>query len=159
MSDLPDPTTDLSSISITELCAHIRGCLFTICLGEKELRSIGIWGSEPQPSPLSKAISCRMALSRACMCDQAWEDRVNDWFDLHYLDTIMLIRNMDAQECVRAVDLWVQSRDGKALPALVWALCSDNRIEVSTHGIRLIQEAVSISRDLLIEERSSQEVT
>ena len=157
MNDHRDPKVELSSNSITAICPHIRGSIFTLCLGERELRSIGIWGVQPDLAPLSPEICCRMMLSKACMCDPAWEERVNDWFDLHYLDTIMLIRNMDESECSRAVDLWIESRDGEALPALTWALCSDQRGEISQHGTRLIQEAVSISRDLLVNETSAQE--
>ncbi len=92
-----------------------------------------------------------MMLNKACISDPDWEDRVNDWFDLHYLDTVMLVRTMSSTECARTVDLWVDNPDGEALPALAWALCSDLRREVIEQGTRLIQEAVSVSRRLLVE--------
>jgi len=96
-------------------------------------------------------------LCKACAVDVAWEEHINDWLDLHYLDTVMLVRIMSPAECRRTVELWVEEPDGKALPALSWALCSDKRREVYAQGVRLIQEAVSVSRRLLVEVNEAQE--
>jgi hypothetical protein len=98
-------------------------------------------------------------LNRACAVDVEWEERVNDWFDLNYLDTVLLVRIMSPAECKRTVELWVETHDGKALPALSWALCSDKRKEVYAQGIRLIQEAVSASRKLLVETNEERATT
>ena len=158
MTKQPEPNRpELGSVSIGELCPHIRGSLFTVCLGEKQLRSIGMWDNAGHPCDISQEIWCRIMLGKACAVDVTWEERVNDWFDLHYLDTVILVRTMSSRECKRTVELWVESPDGKALPALSWALCSDKRGDVYGQGIRLIQEAVSVSRRILVESNEAQE--
>ena len=139
------------SRSIQDLCCITKATLFTACLTEADLQSLRVWQDRQSPLGFSPAVWCRAILHKTCHRDPAMARRVTDLLDLQYLDTVLLVRYMQADELEEWVGLWLAKPDGTTLPGLLWALCTDNREEIHKLGSRLCHEAITVSMRALID--------
>lgn len=131
----------MHSRPLQSICCLTQAALFNFCLSESDLEHLGAWDAQPNPHGFSPALWSRALLHRRCSADDALARRVADRLDLAHIETVMLIRVMDADAARGLVDLWVERPCGAVLPGLLWALCSDARGPLSALGTRLGHEA------------------
>ncbi|MEM6673063.1 MAG: hypothetical protein AAF726_09475 [Planctomycetota bacterium] len=141
----------MQSRSFQTLSRSLQRCVLRVCLSEDDLRDLGCWDEERRSQTLSQAVLHRTCLQRACREDAKLAQRVTDRLDLMYLDTLVLIASMDSIELERMVTCWVEDPDGRALPALLWALLSDGRNRAHALGLRLRHEAEAIALDSFVQ--------
>lgn len=139
-----------NSRSIQDLCCITQSTLLNACLSEADLRSLGTWDDRPNRLGFSPAVWCRAFLHKECQRDPRSARRLSDFLDLQYLDTVILVRNMNEGDLEEVVNLWVECPDGRALPGLLWALNTDPRDEVHELGTRLCHESVTAAFRVLI---------
>ncbi|MFT7668147.1 MAG: hypothetical protein ACI8X5_000834 [Planctomycetota bacterium] len=140
----------MGSRELQNLCCITQVTLFNVCLSEDDLRDLEVWHDHPNRSGFSPSVWCRALLHKACQGDPASARRVTDRLDLRYLDTLVLVREMDLDELERTVALWLARPEGAALPGLLWSLCTDPRPEGHALGNRLCHEAVVLACGALV---------
>ncbi len=142
----------MDSRRIQGLCCIARAALFNVCIADSDLRSLGVQGpGRPAGSGPSSTVHCRAFLLKVCLQDPSWAQRVTDLLDVQFMDTVAQVREMEEAAVEEAVDLWIGCPDGKALPGLLWALCTDDRPEVQGLGVRMCHEAVAVACRQLVE--------
>lgn len=135
----------MDSRSVQDLCCVTQATLFNVCLSENDLRKLGAWTVCPSSLGFSPAVWCRASLHKACRCDASVAQRVTDLLDLAHMDSVIMVRGLHEEQLAEAVSRWLEQPDGRALPGLLWALCTDARPEVHVLGIRLCHEAVTFA--------------
>ena len=123
-------------------CATLSA-LFNLCLTDEDLSTLGVWREERNGLGYTPRVWCRALLHKICRREAAIGRRVADLLDLRHLDTVDLVRAMEAAEVEQCLDLWLEDLDGRVLPGLVWALCTDARRRVQALGSRLCNEALA----------------
>lgn len=139
-----------NSRSIQDLCCITQSTLLNACLSEADLRGLGTWDDRPNRLGFSPGVWCRAFLHKECQRDPRSARRLSDSLDLQYLDTVILVRDMNEGDLEEVVNMWVERPDGRALPGLLWALNTDPRDEVHELGTRLCHEAVTAAFRVLI---------
>jgi hypothetical protein len=133
-----------------------QATIFNVCLSDSDLRDLDAWEEAPNRLGFSPAVWSRACLHKRTQQDAELASRVADRLDLHFVDTILLIRCMELEGLTELVDLWVRGRQGAALPGLLWALCTDARPEVYSLGGRLCHEASRVALDSLVNSTGSE---
>jgi hypothetical protein len=134
-----------TSRSFQDLCCLTQASLLHVCLTERDLGDLGIQLDLPLQNGFSPAVRCRAHLHKACQRDPATARRLADRLDLSHLDTILLVRSMRDEELEQWVAQWIERPDGRVLPGLLWALCTDPRGRVHALGARLCHESTAVA--------------
>ncbi|GJM22400.1 MAG: hypothetical protein DHS20C15_23150 [Planctomycetota bacterium] len=136
-----------------DLCCVARATLFNLCVSDADLLELGVWDESPHASGYSPGVRCRAELHARTQSDEALNRRVRDRLDLQYLDTLMVVRGMDDRCLTETVDSFLEDpeHDPRALPALLYALCTDDRSEVRALGVQLSHEAITMACRELVE--------
>lgn len=137
----PARPVTMYSRPLSEIGCLTQAALFNFCLSEGDLRQLGAWSEAPCAQHYSPDLRSRARLHKLCCSDPEVAQHVTDLLDLQYLDTVVIVRAMETEQLVGMVDLCVRRPCGAALPALLWALCSDGREAVHSLGARLGHEA------------------
>lgn len=130
-----------------ELCCVARATLMNLCVSDDDLLELGVWDEAPHASGYSAAVRGRAALHGLTRSDPELARRLHDRLDLAYLDTVMTVRALDDAQLGETVDAFVErpDADGRALPALLWALCTDDRVNARSLGVQLCHEALTLA--------------
>lgn len=147
----------MGSRTLQDLCCLTQATLFNVCLSEADLKELGAWHPGPNRPGFSPAVWSRAALHKECRKSSDAAARLTDHLDLRYLDTVMLIRGMEQPELERIVQLWIERPDGRALPGLLWSLCTDPRPQVHALGSRFCHEATAAACSALVKSGASEE--
>ena len=137
-------------MTIRDLCCHEASAIFSFCIDNQELLELGL--STPAGHATHVGHLRAIGLLRSlCRDQEAVSTRLTDLLDLKYLDTILIVREMDRKQIDRIAQTWSQAPRGEALPGLIWALCSDERMAIRQAGLRLATEATWLGCQRLIE--------
>ncbi len=89
-------------------------------------------------------------LRRLCREREGPSQCLGDLLDMRFLNTVLVVREMDEESVLELRDRWIDEPCGEALPALIWALCTDPRWVVKKAGYELSLEADWIGRNRLM---------
>ena len=140
----------MSSRTLQDLACLTQATLFNVCLSEDDLRELDAWRPEPNRAGFSPGVWSRAALHKACRQDDEVARKLTDHLDLRFLDTVILIRGMELHEIERIAELWTQRPEGRALPGLLWSLCTDPRPEVHALGSRFCHEVTAAATQAFV---------
>ena len=141
-------------MSIRNLCCQEASAIFSFCIDAKELIELGLSTPEGNTTHLSR-LRALTFLRGLCRDQWAVSTRLTDLLDIKYLDTVLIVREMDQVQVDRITDSWSQSPRGEAIPGLIWALCSDEREPVRMAGLRLASEATWLGCQRLVKAPST----
>ena len=136
-------------MTIRDLCCHEASAIFSFCIDNEELLELGLSTPAGHASHGDR-LRALTFLRNLCRNQWAVSTRLTDLLDLKYLDTILIIREMDQEQVDMIADTWSQAPRGDALPGLIWALCSDERKAARLAGLRLASEATWLGCQRLI---------
>lgn len=136
-------------MSIRNLCCQEASAIFSFCIDTQDLLELGLSTPTGHTTHLGR-LRALSFLRGLCRDQWAVSTRLTDLLDLKYLDTVLIVREMDQVQVDRITDTWSQSPRGDALPGLVWALCSDERRSVRMAGLRLASEATWLGCQRLV---------
>ncbi|MFT4709644.1 MAG: hypothetical protein ACJAZ8_002851 [Planctomycetota bacterium] len=136
-------------MTIRDLCCHEASAIFSFCVDNEELLELGLSTNAGHTSHLGRLRALGFLRS---LCRDQWavSTRLTDLLDLKYLDTILIVREMDQDQIDRITNTWSRSPRGDALPGLIWALCSDERGAIRLAGLRLASEATWLGCQRLV---------
>ncbi len=144
------------SVLIKSLCPHVSSAIFKYCVGARELAELGL-PSTAEGEGLALQARALHCLSQLCREREGPCRGLADLLDLKFLNTVLTVRDMSLSNAHDLGKAWVASPGGEALPGLIWALCTDPRVEVQRVGYELSMEADWIGRQRLIFEQSAAE--
>lgn len=134
---------------LNELCCVARATLFHLCVDQDDLRALGYLPAA-EASEFSPAVLGRARLHHAIRHDDDALAALCDRLDLQFLDTVMHVRDLDVPDLLALGRAWTARPDGRALPALLWALCTDAREQAQAIGAHLCHEALAVAADTLV---------
>lgn len=139
------------SLGISEIGCAARAAIFSLAISDEEFLAMGLPREEhakQTTTPLERVRRLR-ALQRFSLEQPAVARRLGDILDLAYADTLLHVRALDDDTVQLIARAWLEDPEPRALPGLIWALCTDRREIARAAGVRLAREAAWLGAQAL----------